>query len=108
MVFFCSFKSNLKPIYYYCPIQNPTDIFQLLRWQNEEKKSMKSLIVYASIHDAHDATKQNFENNQFCLFRVHLFHSGVINGDLLPDNRLQLNNSSTMCFDRMWVYTYNI
>ncbi len=102
-----SLNANPKPIYYYCPTKNPADIFALLRWQNEEKQSAKPLIVYASVRDAHDAAKQNFDNNQFCIFRVHLFHSGPIKGDLLPENRLQLNNSSTMRFDRMWIYVYN-
>jgi hypothetical protein len=105
-----SFSSNAssKPLYYYCPTGNPADIFQLLRWQNEEKKSpIKPLIAYASLRDAHDIAQQNFENNQFCIIRVHLFHSGVINGDLLPNNRLQLNNPLTMRFDRMWIYIYN-
>ncbi|CAF0864818.1 unnamed protein product [Rotaria sordida] len=98
-----------KPIYYYCPTKNPADIFQLLRWQNEDKESTtKPLIVYASVRDAHDAAEQNFENNQFCIFRVHLFHSGIINGNLLPENRLQLSDPLTMCFDRMWVYIYNL
>ncbi|CAF2541619.1 unnamed protein product [Rotaria sp. Silwood2] len=103
-------SSNIraKPIYYYCPTKNPADIFQLLRWQNEDKESAKPLIVYASVRDAHDAAEQNFENNQFCIFRVHLFHSGVINGNLLPENRLQLSDPLTMCFDRMWVYVYNL
>jgi len=103
----CS-KAASKPMYYYCPTKNPNDIFQLLRWQNEEKtQSIKPLIVYASVRDAHDASKQNFENNQFCIFRVHLFHSGVIDGDLLPDNRLRLNNPLTMRFDRIWIYIYD-
>ncbi len=99
---------NSKLMYYYYPIKNPVDIFQLLRWQNEDKQSIKPLIVYASLHDAHDAATQNFENNQFCIIRVHLFHSGVLNGDLLPRNRLQLNDSSTMRFDHMWIYVFNI
>lgn len=68
----------------------------------------KPLVVYASIADAHDASEQNPENNQFCIFRVHLFHSGVMNGNLLPKNRLQLNDPLTMCFDRMWIYTFNL
>ena len=103
------FRSNVtcKSISYYCPMKNPAEIFQLLRWQNDEKKSAKPLVIYASIRDAHDAAKQNFDNNQFCLFRVHLFHSGAINGNLPPENRLQLKNPSTMQFDQMWVYRYN-
>ncbi|CAF0988928.1 unnamed protein product [Rotaria sp. Silwood1] len=103
-------SSNIraKPIYYYCPTKNPADIFQLLRWQNEGKELTKPLIVYASVRDAHDAATQNFENNQFCIFRVHLFHSGVINGNLLPENRLELIDPLTMCFDRMWIYVYNL
>ncbi len=103
-----SLNTNSKPIYYYCPIKNPADIFQLLRWQNEEKQITKPLIVYASARDAHDAAKQNFENNQFCIFRVHIFHAGLTNGNLLPENRLQINNPLTMCFDRMWIYIYNL
>ena len=99
--------TNAKPMYYYYPMENPNEIFQLLRWQNEDKQSNKSVTVYASLLDAHDAAKQNFDNNQFCILRVHLLHSGAIKGDLLPQNRLRLNNSSTMCFDRMWIYVYN-
>jgi hypothetical protein len=99
--------TNSKLTYYYYPMKNPDEIFQLLRWQNEDKQSIKPIIVYASVLDAHDAAQQNFDNNQFCIIRVHLLHSGAIDGDLLPENRLQLNNSSTMCFDRMWIYVYN-
>ncbi|CAF1243270.1 unnamed protein product [Adineta steineri] len=97
-----------KPIYYYYPIRDPAEIFRTLRWQNEDKRLIKPLIVYANVRDAHDAAKQNFENNQFCIFRIHLFHSGVINGDLLPENRLQLKDPSKMCFDRMWIYIFNL
>jgi hypothetical protein len=95
-------------MHYYCPIKNSTDIFELLRYQNENKSLNKPLIAYASLRDAHNAAEQNFENNQFCIFRIHLFHSGVIDGDLLPENRLQLKNPLTMCFDRMWIYIYNL
>ncbi|UJR34058.1 hypothetical protein I4U23_021469 [Adineta vaga] len=103
-------SSNIrnKPVYYYYPIRNPTDTFQLLRWQNEDKRLIKPLTVYASINDAHNMAVQNFESNQFCIFRIHLLHSGVINGTLLTDNRLQLNDPLTMCFDRMWIYVYNL
>jgi hypothetical protein len=103
-----SSKTRSKPLYYYCPTKNPVDIFRLLRWQNEEKNLIKPLTVYASVRDAHDVATQNFENNQFCIFRIHLFNSGVIDGDLLPENRLQLKNPLTMCFDRMWIYIYNL
>ena len=104
-----SFSSNeaANATYYYCPIRNSGDIFDLLRWQNADNQSVKPLIIYASVRDAHDAARQFPENNQFCLLRVHLFHSGAIKGNLLPANRLQLNNSSTMRFDRMWIYIYN-
>lgn len=88
-------------------MKNPKDIFDLLRWQNEENQYLKPLILYANVRDAHDAARQFPDNNQFCLLRVHLFHSGAIRGDLLPENRLQLNNSLTMRFDRMWIYIYN-
>lgn len=102
-----SLNASIKPTYYYYPMENPADFIQILRCQNEENPLVKSLIVYASILDAHDAAKQNFDNDQFCLLRVHVFDSGLINGTLQQQNRLQLNDPSTMCFDRMWIYTYD-
>jgi len=100
--------ANAKPTYYYYPIDNPSDIISVLRWQNEENPSIKPLIVYANILDAHDAAKQNFDNDQFCLLRVHFLDSGPINGTLLPQNRLQLNNPSATYFDHMWIYVYDL
>jgi hypothetical protein len=63
---------------------------------------MKPLIVYSSIRDAHDATELNIENNQFCLLRLLVFQS-----NLIPENSLELYDSSAICFDRMWIYLYN-
>jgi hypothetical protein len=103
-----SLNIRSQPTYYYYPTEKSIDIIRLLRWQNEQTHLVKPLIVYASARDAHDATEQNLENNQFCIFRVHLLHSGVITGNLLPENCLQLNDPSTMCFDRMWIYIYNL
>lgn len=88
-------------------MKNLQEIFDLLRWQNTDNQIHQPIIIYASIRDAHDAARQFPENNQFCLLRVYLFHSGAIKGDLLSRNRLQLNHSSTMRFDRMWIYIYN-
>ncbi|CAM4756046.1 unnamed protein product [Rotaria magnacalcarata] len=103
-------SSNLRtePIYYYCPTKKPTDIFRLLRWQNTENKSTEPLIVYANVRDAHDAAEQNFENNQFCIFRIHIFYDDITNGSVSSEFRLRLRDPSTMCFDRMWVYVYNL
>jgi len=101
MIFFSS-NSQTEPIYYYCPTENVKDIFNLLRCQNEQKLLIKPLIVYSNIRDAHDATELNIENNQFCLLRLNLIQS-----NLLYENPLQLNDPSTICFDRIWIYAYN-
>ncbi|CAF1582774.1 unnamed protein product [Adineta ricciae] len=103
-----SSTSRTKPVYYYCPLRSPSDVFQLLRWQNENKKLIKPLTVYASVNDAHNMATQHFQTNQLCIFRVHLLGSGINNGPLLPDSRLQLDDPLTMCFDRMWIYVYNL
>ncbi|CAF3260053.1 unnamed protein product [Rotaria socialis] len=103
-------SSNLRtqPIYYYCPTKKPADIFRLLRWQNTEKKPTEPLIVYANVRDAHDAAEQNFENNQFCIFRIHIFYDDITNESVSSGFCLRLSDPSTMCFDRMWVYVYNL
>jgi hypothetical protein len=68
-----SHNPQTKPINYYCPTENLKDIFQLLRYQNEEKQFSKPLMIYSNICDGLDATDLNVETNQFCLLRVNIF-----------------------------------
>jgi hypothetical protein len=103
MIIFFSLNNQTEPLYYYCPTENPNEIFKLLRCQHEQKEFLKPLIVYSNIHDAHEATELNLENNQFCLLRLHLFQSNL----LIHEDSIQLNDPSTIYFDRMWIYIYN-
>ncbi|UJR13310.1 hypothetical protein I4U23_000328 [Adineta vaga] len=70
--------NSLKSVYYYCPIENIHDIFKLLRCQNEQNLLLKPLVIYSNIHDAHEATELNLENNQFCLLRLLVFQSNLV------------------------------
>ena len=87
---------------FFCPIETPTDLFRLLRWQNGENPSIGPLLVYASAHDAHEATDFNIEHNHFCLLRLQLPDCNLLN-----EHTLHLDNPSALYFDRMWIYTYD-
>ncbi|CAF1475359.1 unnamed protein product [Adineta ricciae] len=89
-------------VYYYCPIENLRDLFKLLYCQNEHELLIKPLIIYSNIHDAHEATELNLENNQFCLLRLLVFQS-----KLVQENSLEIYDPSMITFDRMWIYMYN-
>jgi len=102
LIIFFSRNDQNEPVYYYCPTENLNDIFKLLRCQNEQKQLTKPLIVYSNIRDAHYATEFNIETNQFCLLRLNLFQTNLVHEDFL-----QLNDPSIICFDRIWIYTYN-
>ena len=103
-----SLRTRSTPVPYYCPITETTNVFQLLRLQNSVQNSMEPLMVYANACDAHEAAEQNPDNNQFCIFRVQLLQDTVVNPTPLLGNRRFLNDTSTMYFDRMWIYVFNL
>ncbi|UJR13311.1 hypothetical protein I4U23_000329 [Adineta vaga] len=101
--FYFPFQTNSsESVYYYCPIENIHDIFKLLRCQNEQNLLLKPLVIYSNIHDAHEATELNLENNQFCLLRLLVFQS-----NLVEENPVEVYDPSMISFDRMWIYIYN-
>ena len=69
---------------------------------------MEPLIVYVNARDAHEAAEQNPDNNQFCIFRVQLLQDDVVDLTPLPGSRRCLNDPSTVYFDRMWIYVFNL
>ena len=108
IVLLSSASQRSRPIYYYCSAAKSTDIFQILRWQNEDKHLVAPLLLFSSARDAHNVSKRDTQTNQFCIFRVQLFQSGAASrGSAQPVARLELRDPSMMCFDRMWIYIFN-
>ncbi|CAF0987271.1 unnamed protein product [Adineta steineri] len=96
------FDNQIEPVYYYCPTENLKDTWRLLRCQNDQNQLIKPLIIYSNIRDAHEATELNIETNQFCLLRLLVFQS-----NLIQENCLEIYDPTTICFDRMWIYVYS-
>lgn len=102
MFVFLFFFYSLPSIDYYCAIENFTDLFEILRCQNELQTLIKPLTIYSNLHDAHDATGLNIELNQFCLLRVKLYQT-----NLSHRTTIELTDPSMISFDRLWIYAYD-
>ncbi|CAF0893126.1 unnamed protein product, partial [Didymodactylos carnosus] len=97
--------SNLKSMY--CPIEKPSDILDYIRWQNSSQTGkLSSLLIYANIQDAHDNTKQQCDNDQFCLLCVRVLNTN--NQYKNDQNELKITNPNLIMFQELWLYKYDI
>jgi len=96
------FKQTFSSNFFYLPIENFSELFSLLRCQNTSKKLSKPLTIYSNLHEAHDATEYDIENNQFSLLRVKLSRF-----DSSQSTTIEIFDPSVISFDRLWLYAYH-